>query len=297
MIQHIILAQFLVISFAHVSNAFRKVTCRSQNNFRVSNVFTSSETPTESELKYQILQLGASLDRGQVYNPTSGPQYSNNMKIAREKIESLAVTQKEKSFTLQDMDGEWELVLSTVPHGIFRSSPFFLAIQEAFRQGGEPEKASLFFKLHELQTMSFGISKIGRVAQVINSTTKELVSEFDTNIFSLTTIPIIGFWKLLPTFGGCVVTVSSCELNSNGCDLDLEVQYTTAKKVDGLNGLFDGTFDIKVPVNEVWKMLPWNSGRPPVCSVKTLYLDKDFRIVQDADLEYFVYTRPVISRL
>ena len=34
--------------------------------------------------------------------------------------------------TLRDIEGEWELVLTTVPHGIFRSSPFFLAIQEAF---------------------------------------------------------------------------------------------------------------------------------------------------------------------
>jgi hypothetical protein len=31
---------------------------------------------------------------------------------------------------LEDIAREWELVLSTVPHGIFCSSPFFLAIQE-----------------------------------------------------------------------------------------------------------------------------------------------------------------------
>jgi hypothetical protein len=71
--------------------------------------------------------------------------------------------------SLNDIAGEWELVLSTVPHGIFRSSPFFLAIQEAFAAGGEPEKANLFFQLHELQVMSWGASKIGRVAQVIIS--------------------------------------------------------------------------------------------------------------------------------
>ena len=33
---------------------------------------------------------------------------------------------------MEDLDGEWELVFSTVKHGIFRSSPFFLAVQEAF---------------------------------------------------------------------------------------------------------------------------------------------------------------------
>ena len=48
-------------------------------------------------------------------------------------------------------------------------------------------------------------------------------------------IPIIGFWKLLPTFGGCVVTAS--KMNMNGNALDLEVEYTTAKPVEGLSGL------------------------------------------------------------
>ena len=33
---------------------------------------------------------------------------------------------------------------------------------------GQADKALLFFKLHELQTMSWGVSKIGRVAQYID---------------------------------------------------------------------------------------------------------------------------------
>jgi hypothetical protein len=32
---------------------------------------------------------------------------------------------------LKDIEGEWELVLTTVPNGIFRSSPFFLAVQRS----------------------------------------------------------------------------------------------------------------------------------------------------------------------
>ena len=80
-------------------------------------------------------------------------------------------------------------------------------------------KADLFFKLHELQTFSWGVSKIGRVAQhitTVSSTSDDnsknngmLYSEFDTSIFSLTVIPILGWFKLLPTFGGCVVTAVS----------------------------------------------------------------------------------------
>lgn len=264
----------------------------------VESVFSVSSENDISSLKMQVLHMGAVLDRGQVYNPTSGEQYSSSMKIAKSKIEKLVQTQEAvSSYTLESMNGEWELILSTVPHGIFRSSPFFLAIQEAFRLGGELEKANLFFKLHELQTFNFGASKIGRVAQVIDAEKGEIISEFDTSIFSLTALPIIGFWKLLPTFGGCVVTVSKCKMNENGKDLDIEVDYTTAKKVDGLSGLFDNSFDIKVPVGSVWKLLPWNNNRAATCSVKTVFLDKDFRIIQDIDGEYFVYTRPVVSRM
>lgn len=138
------------------------------------------------------------------------------------------------------------------------------------------------------------------MAQVIDSKKGQLISEFDTSIFSLTALPLIGFWKLLPTFGGCVITVSKCHVAENGSDLNLEVEYTTARKVEGLAGLpliGDSTFGLQVPVNPVWKLLPWNNGRAPTCSIKTKFLDDDFRVMQDLDGEYFVYTRPVVSRL
>lgn len=219
-----------------------------------NSVFTRDlKSADELSLKYQILHLGATLDRGQLYNPTSGDHYISNMNTARMIIDELISKQINQRYTLEQMDGEWELIFSTVKHGIFRSSPFFLAIQEAYRQNGEADKAELFFKLHELQTFSFGLSKIGRVAQIINAQSNQLISEFDTSIFSLTALPFVGFWKLLPTFGGCVVTVSKCTLNQeNGVDLDMEVEYTTAKKIEGLNGLFGSSFDVKVPINQIW---------------------------------------------
>merc|ERR1719446_1115025 len=143
------------------------------------------------------------------------------MKAARTLINNLIDQAPPLPKALEEIDGEWELVYSTVRHGIFRSSPFFLAVQEAF---GSRESSDLFFKLHELQVMSWGISKVGRVAQYINSTEGKLYSEFDTSLLSLTTIPILGFWKLLPTFGGCVVTVSDVELADGR--LNMEVQWT-----------------------------------------------------------------------
>ena len=235
------------------------------------------------------------LHRGQAYNPTSGEYYADRMQTATTKIEELIALNQKVPTQLADLEGEWELVLSTVPHGIFRSSPFFLAIQEAYKQGGELEKADLFFKLHELQTCSWGASKIGRVAQFINSTDGTLISEFDTSIFSLTVIPILGWFKLLPTFGGCVITVSKAKLSENGV-IDLEVDYTTSKPVEGLQGLGESIWGKKVPVNAIWKLLPWNKGRAPICQVTTKYLDNDFRVMEDVSGQYFVYARPVCPR-
>jgi hypothetical protein len=149
------------------------------------------------------------------------------------------------------------------------------------------------------------------VAQTITS--DRLYSEFDTSLFSLTVIPIVGWFKLLPTFGGCVVTVAKAHMSgdsnrSNGSDMNsddqdtepgvlhMQVDYTTAVPVPGLQGLGSWIWNVKVPVNAVWKLLPWNKGRDANCRVYIRYFDDDFRIVQDVSGEYFVYTRPVLSR-
>ena len=266
-------------------------------------IFTATDTNTE--VKMRLLTLAAALDRGQSYNPTSSDAYSERMATMTATIEELVANTPALPTELSALDGEWELIFTNVAHGIFRSSPFFLAIEEAYRRDGEPDKAQLFFRLHELQTCSWGISKIGRVAQTIDSSTGMLYSEFDTNLLSLTSLPVIGFWKLLPTFGGCVITASTAKLN--GDSIDMEVEYTTSRPVPGLSGLrplwgewgkkiAEVIWQLKVPVGAVWKLLPWNGGNAASCSVKLVYFDGDMRIVQDAGGEYFVYARPVSPR-
>lgn len=47
------------------------------------------------------------------------------------------------------------------------------------------------------------------MAQVINSGEGTLESYFDTVLLPLTTIPLLGFWKLLPTFGGRIITIAT----------------------------------------------------------------------------------------
>jgi hypothetical protein len=288
---------------------------------RPPSVFDSAAASADrSALKSQILQLGATLDRGQSYNPTSGAYYAERMAAARERLDALIALADPPPTSLAQMEGEWELVFTTVKHGIFRSSPFFLAVEEAYVRHSPPAdkepslvdklgfflgatdnsgaaKANLFFKLHELQTCSWGASKIGRVAQRIDSAGGKLYSEFDTSIFSLTVIPILGWFKLLPTFGGCVLTASDATMDPERPGvIRLVVDYTTGKKVPGLSGLGPWIWGIKVPVREVWKRLPWNKGRDPTCEVAIRYVDDDFRIAQDLDGELFVYTRPVVPR-
>jgi hypothetical protein len=250
-----------------------------------------SPSAERDAVKWRLLRLACGLDRGQAYNPTSGEYYGERMELARKTLNELIPMSPPLPTSLSEMDGEWELVFSTVKHGIFRSSPFFLAVQEAFNV---TEKSELFFKLHELQVMSWGISKVGRVSQYINSTEGRIYSEFDTSLLSLTTIPIIGFWKLLPTFGGCVITASDATLE--GDKLRMEVQYTEAEEVPGLPPLGNWVMNRRVPVNAIWQLLPWNGGRKPTCSVTLKYLDEDFRVVADNDGEMFVYTRPVDPR-
>ena len=294
MVFAIFVAVLLVMSAASLRPYIRPSVRPTTTQLSATGVMTL-ENPSTLELKMQLLQLGAALDRGQMFNPTSGLQYKESMEIARAKIKDLC-KQSGKAFTMDSIDGEWELVLSTVPHGIFRSSPFFLAIQQAYADVGTPEKAELFFKLHELQTMSWGVSKIGRVGQSIDKEAGTLSSEFDTNIFALTVIPFFGWGKLLPTFGGCVITESKVELKEDG-EMHLEVDLTRAKPVKGLNTLPGGVgVDTKVPVGALWKLLPWNKGRAATAQLYLRYVDDDFRVMEDIDGELFVYSRPVVSR-
>jgi hypothetical protein len=51
--------------------------------------------------------------------------------------------------------------------------------------------------------------------------------------------------------------------------------------------------DTDFPVSKVWKALPWNRGRAPVCHVFVRYVDDTFRVMQDPDGELFVYSRPL----
>jgi hypothetical protein len=116
---------------------------------------------SSEKTKAQILQLGAALDRGQAYNPTSGAYYEETMMVAREKIEQLTADTTKVPTTLEEMAGEWELVLSTVPHGIFRSSPFFMAIQESYEYAEDKGTLWCYTRLYYYSMVWFGMVWFG----------------------------------------------------------------------------------------------------------------------------------------
>tara|TARA_B100000902_G_scaffold132086_1_gene130795 strand:- start:3 stop:752 length:750 start_codon:yes stop_codon:yes gene_type:complete len=241
------------------------------------------------EIKKQIYQIAAITDRGQRLNPFVSRMYQEKLKEMEELIKSLECFNFEISE--ERLSGEWELIYSTVE--LFRSSPFFLAIEKALNN---EFKSNLFFKLHQLQVGSFGLSTIGRIAQNIDFEKKEFISTFDTIIFGLTTIPIIGWFKLLPTFGGRVITFAD-GLNLQNNSLQMNLIKTKVTKVDGLNKIpiFSKLLmDRWYPVKEVWEKLPWNKEIPS-CELSVMYLDEEIRVMRDIYGSIFIYIRPTIS--
>ena len=243
------------------------------------------------DLKALIYQIAAATDRGQRMNAMIAPMYQNKLVEMNKLVEDLLPLSDE--ITQSSIEGEWELIYSSVE--LFRSSPFFLAIEKAL---SDKSKSDLFFKLHLLQVGSFGLSTVGRVGQHLNFNKGEMISTFDTTIFGLTTIPIFGWFKLLPTFGGRVITLAKgLQLTDN--ILSMELEKTKVTEVDGLGKipfLASILMEKWYPVKSVWNLLPWNKENPS-CDIKVIYVDEDLRIIRDMHGALFVYIRPSIPLL
>ena len=193
------------------------------------DVSIASSALSESDLKMQILQHSATVDRGQLHDRLVSGAYEGKRQQLRATIADLCMRQEGKTFEQLELEGEWELVYSTCQ--LFRSSPFFMAIQAAF---DDTSKSSLFFKLHDLQVKSWGTSTVGRVGQRIDFDAAEMKSEFDTIIFGLTVIPIVGWFKLLPTFGGRVISFASdLTLDPSSGRMDMELVRTRVEEAPG----------------------------------------------------------------
>jgi len=244
----------------------------------------------KEKLKQKIYKLSALTDRGQRLNKLISPIYQEKLTEMYETINYLK--EHSEQITEEIISGEWELIFSNVE--LFRSSPFFLAIENALNNR---VKSDLFFKLHQLQVSSFGLSTIGKISQTIDFQNKEFLSSFDTVIFGLTTIPIIGWFKLFPTFGGSVITLAD-ELALVNNKLRMSLQKTKVSEVEGLNKIpiFSKFLMNKwYPVKDVWRKLPWNKVNP-YCEVSIIFIDEDLRIMNDIYGSIFIYIRPNIKK-
>ena len=244
---------------------------------------------SKEKLKQAIYKLSALTDRGQRLNKLISPLYQEKLTEINKIIHNLK--DYSEPITEDIITGEWELIFSNVE--LFRSSPFFLAIENALNN---KVKSDLFFKLHQLQVSSFGLSTIGKISQTIDFKKKEFLSSFDTIIFGLTTIPIIGWFKLFPTFGGSVTTLAD-KLVLEDNKLIMSLQKTKVTEVEGLNKIpfFSKLLMNKwYPVKEVWRKLPWNKVNPN-CEVSIIFIDEDLRIMNDIYGSIFIYVRPNIN--
>jgi hypothetical protein len=93
------------------------------------------------------------------------------------------------------------------------------------------------------QVLSWGTSTVGRIAQRLDFEAGLLESSFDTIIFGLTVVPLLGWGKLLPTFGGRVLTEAD-GLKLEGDELVMELQRTKVLTCPGVDRLplLDGVF-------------------------------------------------------
>ena len=147
-------------------------------------------------LKTKLFLLSAQTGRGQllfrqkVYNMED--YFRAKEQQARVLVENILSSGECKLATSPDIqDGTWELAYSTAQ--LFRCSPFFLAIAESmegytWRAPWSDESTAvcsseLFFRLHELQVMSWGASTVGKVTQTVDTSSATLSSTFDTILF------------------------------------------------------------------------------------------------------------------
>ena len=249
---------------------------------------SAASAPTAAELKLRLLRLSARSDRGQLHNSLVwGEAYATERAEVADVVANLEAL-GQRPLPEGSCDGEWVLEYASAP--LFVSSPFFVAVGDAL--GGESQ-ASLFFKLHELQVCSWGLSRYGAVTQSLAP--GRLESRFTTLVFGLTVLPLLGWWKLIPSFGGQVISTSTASVEPATGKLALELDTTRAEEAPGisllplLGRMLTGR---DAPVGAVWRLLPWNGGRRATAALRVTYIDGDTRVVRDTAGRFFVYGRP-----
>jgi len=224
-----------------------------------------------STLTRKLLSLAAVTSRGQ----QTGRTQASEIEDVLIELEFLNPTDEPAKF----VDGEWTLAYTNVE--LFRSSPFFWALQK-LAPGGE-EGANAVFKFTAGLPVAGTAGPFGQISQTFSLETQELVSEVEMKLFD-------PFFAVANGMHGCVVSTANVKVcpESDG-DVLLVTPRTTRVRNSNLAGsLLD---QLVVPTQDL--MSASNGGTAVEARATVTYVDAQIRITrvgENAD-QVFVYTR------
>lgn len=237
----------------------------------------------------KLLAISAATDRGQLANTDEKQQISSLI----QQIEAL--TPSATTPTLQDsmMSGTWELVYSNTQ--LFRSSPFFMAGRAVCQTPEEAQQYDWFCDMHRA---ALAISTIGKVRQVVDTSTSKLVSEFEVKVGSIPFLndytPFSYSGGLPGTIDGAIVSTADITPTTNGKGWEIYMDTVEIKgsNIPLLRQLLDMP-NVKLQSRSLASVLEntisdYETPRP---IFSTTYLDNDLRISRDQDGKVFVYTK------
>jgi len=167
---------------------------------------SSSTSNTNYSYRLELLELSAETLRGTQPSKASAERYKELV----EELEALGQTSPASS------PGTYQLVFSTSPEGLFRSSPFFLTARAVCKSEDDAAKFGWFCQMHR---KALAISRIAGVRQVIKEG-GEVVNEFNTIVGA---VPFLSDFTPFRYSGGWPLEIEGC-ITSTGTVSESEVE-------------------------------------------------------------------------
>ena len=245
-------------------------------------------TSQRTLLLNDLLRTASSCGRGEFATATD----KSAMAAFIADLEELNPTPDPTTSKTTSIGGTWELLYSDTQ--LFRSSPFFMAGRAVCTTPEQAEQYDWFCDMHRA---ALAISNIGKVRQIIDTSSGRMVSEFEVKVGS---IPFLSDFTPFAYSGGLPVTidgaiVSSADLTPTDDGTAWEIFMDTVEikgsNVPLLRQVLDG--GVKLGSRDLGSFLEDNvdgyTNPRPVFA--TTYLDDDVRISRDQDGKVFVYGR------
>lgn len=191
------------------------------NGDEPASATSSSSSPVASTTNYsyrlELLELSADTLRGTQSSKASAEQYTELV----EELEALGQTSPALA------PGNYQLIYSTSPEGLFRSSPFFLTARAVCKSEDDAAKFSWFCQMHR---KALAISRIAGVRQIIKED-GEVVNEFNTIVGA---VPFLSDFTPFRYSGGLPLEIEGCitstgTLTASEVEGELEVGMKTVQ--------------------------------------------------------------------